>query len=528
MVKFTTKHRHHSRPHRHRHDYHRHRYSYQRSRYQDESDEDSDTEPPEEEKRIEIDLLDLDGLREKMKIGIRPTSQLDHVATFLRRRYHGDRYENSISKDARIAFYWMEKHLTGPEIPTGLSLLRYRVLSSSQDDESLQITWNSRLDLEPEQLEQIEEDILEGKTVANLRRSIAAHLGVEDPNRVVISACGGLRPGVLQGSHWEAKSIETWLCRHLYIGLESPGNYVILHGLNQEYVYHPPPGSRSSRFLDIQMLKTWLRGEVITNVHQRSSSQIEVDEDDIRLLSKGKWLTKRSRIGLGAMVDFELSHSVEGRFLEEEAWLVPSTETCIVCSEDKRASEMPRRVTEACEHEAQTCKDCVSQWIVSSLDTVTWDRLRCPECPKLLRFEDVRQFASPEVFDRYDILATKAVVTEFRDFRWCLNPRCGSGQIHRDSCPRVKCHACKASSCSYHNVPWHSKETCEAYDRRTKKQRKNDKASEKRVKEITKSCPKCRRDVHKYSGCDHITCESFPSPFCSLSIFLSSLEWFCA
>ena len=96
------------------------------------------------------------------------------------------------------------------------------------------------------------------------------------------------------------------------------------------------------------------------------------------------------------------------------------------------------------------------------------------------------------------------------DFRWCLNPRCGAGQIHRAECPKVKCHACKASSCSRHDRPWHRGETCEAYDRRTRRQRKGDKASEKKVKEMTKSCPRCRKDVYKYSGCDHITCKSGP------------------
>jgi hypothetical protein len=93
-------------------------------------------------------------------------------------------------------------------------------------------------------------------------------------------------------------------------------------------------------------------------------------------------------------------------------------------------------------------------------------------------------------------------------FRWCLNPRCDSGQIYPSECTKAKCHACRHYSCLRHDVPWHGGETCEEYDKRTRKQRKNDKLSEKHVKEITKPCPGCKKNVNKYSGCDHITCES--------------------
>lgn len=44
---------------------------------------------------------------------------------------------------------------------------------------------------------------------------------------------------------------------------------------------------------------------------------------------------------------------------------------------------------------------------------------------------------------------------------------------------------------------------------RNRRQRRGERASEKKVKEITKPCPQCRRDVNKFSGCDHITCELY-------------------
>jgi hypothetical protein len=304
-------------------------------------------------------------------------------------------------------------------------------------------------------------------------------------------------------------------------------SYLVLKGVNEEYVYHPPPPA-SGRSINLLTLQNWLIGRILTGVHRRPSSRMSVDTNDIMIYIRGKILSSRTRVLPGETIEFDLTRGVEDKFVEEEAWLVPLTETCVVCSDDKRVSEMPRRITRSCEHPINTCKTCVGQWIKSSMDTLAWDRLKCPDCPQLLRYDDVRAFASPETFKRsvcplsrfevyitltvyrYDNLAMKAAVTDIRNFKWCLNPRCNSGQIHRTNCSKVKCHACKAASCAHHDLPWHSGETCEQYDKRTRRQRKGDKASEKKIKEITKACPQCQRDVHKYSGCDHITCKFCP------------------
>ncbi|KAI0125875.1 hypothetical protein BJ170DRAFT_451566 [Xylariales sp. AK1849] len=453
------------------------------------------------ERRIEITLVDLDDIRDTIKVGIKRTSQFSHVAGFLKRRYSND--EERIPEEAQISFYWVDKRLIGNEIPSGISSLRYRIDDGDSDgDRSIQISRSSRVRLEPSQSHHIHRDIEFGKTIGALRRSVASYKNIDDTNRVVISAQGGLRPGPIQGNHWEARRLKSWLCRTVLIDIVPPNRYVVLQGVNEGYIYHPPPRC-IGHSVDFVTLRNWLQGKIIKNVHHRSSSRLKLDADDITLTYKGR---VPKRIVFGQIVEFELTRDVADKFIEEEAWLVPLTESCLVCGDEKRLSEMPRRITRSCDHDPNTCKVCVAQWIVSSLDTVTWDRLKCPECPQLLQFQDVKAFASRELFDRYDNLAMKAVVADMRDFKWCLNPACGSGQIHRAPCPKVKCHACRASLCTHHNLPWHRGETCEQYDRRTRRQRKSVEASEKKVKEITKSCPQCRRDVEKYSGCDHITC----------------------
>ncbi|KAK8056260.1 ring finger protein [Apiospora rasikravindrae] len=430
-------------------------------------------EPPVQREEVpqlsEIKLVDLDRLRPDIRIGIPPSvSRLSRISAFLRRKYRGDVY--SIGNDAGISFYHGGAVVRDDMIPRAIAALYYRAARSGAG-RSLRLLWSDRLEFCPPEVDELMDSIEAGITIRELRADIAAYLGVDDSSRVVVSARDGLRPGLLQGDNWEARRAGMWLCQTLFIDLVAERNYVVMRGVNEDR----RKGGRT-------------------------------DLEDISMFLEGKPLGRHSRVSLGSTVEFQLARTAHHQFVQEEGWLVPESETCVVCSDEKRISEFPARIAKTCNHQPATCRGCIGQWISSSMESVSWDRLKCPECSGFLAFEDVRAFADPETFERYDSLATKAALESFRDFRWCLNPRCSAGQIHKAACARVKCHACKASLCSHHNLPWHGGETCEAYDWRTRRQRKSDKASEKKVKEMTKSCPRCHKDVYKYSGCDHITC----------------------
>ncbi|KAI3332449.1 hypothetical protein HD806DRAFT_519183 [Xylariaceae sp. AK1471] len=370
--------------------------------------------------------------------------------------------------------------------------------------------------LRQSQLDDLVGEIGSGATLGQLRRKIASALepslfpdalGTIEPDQVIIEALGGLHPGPVQGDHWECKNIRSWLCRHLRISLVRSEDYFVFQGFNERYVLHSPQLDLHGTIIGYR-LKTWLRREVLTTVRQQVDYLEGIKVDDISLFHRGKLVKDSTHFRPGKSLDFELSRSAGDIFVREEAWLLPQTETCSICADDKRVSEFPNRrtITSDCAHEATACKACVSQWITSSMETVAWDRLKCPECPKMLGFKDVEAFATRDVFLKYDKLATKAMLDNVQGFRWCLNPRCDAGQIYPLECTKAKCYSCKHYSCVRHDIPWHSSETCEEYDKRTRKQRKNNKLSEKHVKEITKPCPGCKKNVNKYSGCDHITC----------------------
>jgi hypothetical protein len=99
-----------------------------------------------------------------------------------------------------------------------------------------------------------------------------------------------------------------------------------------------------------------------------------------------------------------------------------------------------------------------------------------------------------------------------QDFYWCTTPNCVSGQIHISGSdgPIFICHACNGRSCIVHNIAWHEGETCNEYTYRMSPRRKRaeERASERLVKQIAKSCPGpgCGARIQKNEGCDHMTC----------------------
>ncbi|KAI0882826.1 uncharacterized protein GGS22DRAFT_180925 [Annulohypoxylon maeteangense] len=474
-----------------------------------------------QKKRRRIYLVDLDDSttnRGVLNISIKESWGLDHVADTLKRQYLDKGLDKGgrTQKEAEIQFFLNGKRLNETKIPDEASSLQYRILEEG-DNGALRVSWKAgKAKLRKHQIETITKEIEAGRSIGSLRETIANLIRpaseskghpVGNANQIVIKAVGGLREGSLQGNSWEARKVQRWLCRHLVIDLVSADSYFVLRGFNEEYICQKPYCTPHG-YADTQKIKQWLRDKVMSPICPRISRHRPIDVEDIKFSYRGKPVKRRNHIRPGETIDFDVPRVVEDKFVAAEAWLVPLTDTCIVCSDDKRVSEMPnrRKITASCEHDSTICKECVGAWIASSMDTVTWDRLKCPECPQLLKYENVRAFATKDVFERYDNLAVKAFLSNLHDFFWCLNPRCNSGQIYPTGCEKGKCDACKHSICVRHNVPWHRGETCEDYERRTRKQRKNDKASEKHVKEITKPCPGCNRNVHKYTGCDHVTC----------------------
>ena len=281
------------------------------------------------------------------------------------------------------------------------------------------IDWDeSIINLTPAQRREVESQVENGASIEAIREVVTRKLRELDPNfaaravhsplQIDIRAVGGLRPGSLQGGSWIARrAASTWLCRCLRIFLRASDDYFTVRAFNEEYIWHLPILDERD-CAQVRLIKDWLRQKIFFSVGHGGRGQgygpgpggVKASSDDIRLLNDGKVLRDRTRVHPGTTLDFDVVRSVGDRFVRAEAWLLAATETCCVCSDEKTVSEMPQKITASCSHPTMTCKECVGQWISSSLESVAWDRLKCPECPQLLGFEDVRAFATPDTFVR--------------------------------------------------------------------------------------------------------------------------------
>jgi hypothetical protein len=76
-------------------------------------------------------------------------------------------------------------------------------------------------------------------------------------------------------------------------------------------------------------------------------------------------------------------------------------QTCAVCKETRHIAHYSTWApTTRCKHPSQTCVPCMQKWIATCIETKGWDGCICPECSEPLAYDDVKLFATQEVFAR--------------------------------------------------------------------------------------------------------------------------------
>jgi len=361
--------------------------------------------PSRRDKKVELTLFDLDNEKEEIRLRVRPgAASVAKVDEVVRRHLSN---LNQISDEEVLWFYGGGTELVAEDVIDTKKSLYYRVGPASElkPTTRLKISFETNIpkkkalfaDLEP----RLTEGILDGMTVEEVRTSFAQWMGIEDPNTVYIVARGGLRPGPLYGSSWQVKEVRGWLCQQLKFEICTDNCFLILRGHGREYLYHPAAPDRDG--VVCRDLKEWLQKKLFTYVHSGDPlrhCKVDVRSEDIRLLKHKRRCRRSSVLTWGSVVEFEIPTSSERSFSQEEAWLYAANLGCVVCGDDKRLPEMPHRVTKGCSHEATTCRECLEMWIQSSMETNEWDRLRCPDCPEVLTFHDIKAWASEDVFTR--------------------------------------------------------------------------------------------------------------------------------
>ncbi|PMD24650.1 hypothetical protein NA56DRAFT_566586 [Hyaloscypha hepaticicola] len=185
---------------------------------------------------------------------------------------------------------------------------------------------------------------------------------------------------------------------------------------------------------------------------------------------------------------------------------------CSICADEFDKTEFPEttQITSNCHHKSddRVCIYCLQQSIATAVTEGQLHLVICPFCPEKLSHNEVKKYATKEVFARYEYLKLMATP----DLVMCLGLDCGSGQIHPNASenPMMICEACSFKTCAVHKLPWHEGQTCEEFDMDDSQIERLEEAeatAKLLAKEHAQVCPNCLNGVSRIDGCDHMTCK---------------------
>jgi hypothetical protein len=154
-------------------------------------------------------------------------------------------------------------------------------------------------------------------------------------------------------------------------------------------------------------------------------------------------------------------------------WPVVDGAECSVCTEVLPPVDLViGRLSSACDHSradivfTYICKSCVGRHLDIQVNQSGSGRVTCPLCLAELSHSDIKKWASPATFARYDQLRLRDTVSSDPKFIWCSNPACTAGQVHASGAeaPIVICQSCGTRTCFRHQRAWHDGLTCDEFD----------------------------------------------------------------
>lgn len=95
-------------------------------------------------------------------------------------------------------------------------------------------------------------------------------------------------------------------------------------------------------------------------------------------------------------LQYELAISQEK---EEAIFHGSQIKECSTCIEEKPVKSFPK-VTTACEHENQTCLDCIQNWLAQEVDSTGWNKIHCVACSEVIQYHDMKKLATKSVFEK--------------------------------------------------------------------------------------------------------------------------------
>ncbi|KAH7660933.1 E3 ubiquitin ligase RBR family protein [Dioscorea alata] len=181
--------------------------------------------------------------------------------------------------------------------------------------------------------------------------------------------------------------------------------------------------------------------------------------------------------------------------------------TCNVCFDDFSKDEFSIM---SCGH--YYCNNCWTEHFIVKINNGASRRISCitPKCNAICDEAIVRKLVAkkcPDVVCRFDRFLLESYVEDNNKVKWCPStPHCGNAICVEDDhpCCEVEC-SCGLLFCFNCLSEAHSPCSCKMWELWSQKC-KDESENINWIMVNTKPCPKCRKNVVKNGGCNHVRC----------------------
>ena len=150
---------------------------------------------------------------------------------------------------------------------------------------------------------------------------------------------------------------------------------------------------------DIAAQSTSSPDEAPEDIAAESTSSSDDDPEDIAAQSTSS--PDEAPEDIAAQFTSSSDDAPENVMAQDIAMAEASNLSCTVCLEDLSSQNfLDRKVTVSCNHEPDVCRPCLSTSISTQFTSKVWNQIDCPTCGERLDFQDVKEFAESEIFER--------------------------------------------------------------------------------------------------------------------------------
>ncbi len=182
--------------------------------------------------------------------------------------------------------------------------------------------------------------------------------------------------------------------------------------------------------------------------------------------------------------------------------------TCTICREEKEDAAF---TTLSCGHNS-FCTDCLTGYVQLATRSQELHLIRCPSCSNQLQYQEVIDLLGDDA-KPYIEAVTFNWARQQEHLKHCPTPDCKFYFINESTCAQsITCGQCNKQYCNQCLINHDEQISCD--QARINNQTPENQANNEWKENHSKQCPRCKINIEKNNGCDHMTCNNCRYEFC--------------